>query len=104
MWRERCVPPHVPRRSGKPRQALTTAMKPLDRLLVMLGIGILGIADAAAQSPVVPVGPAPFARGNAVPPTILFKPEVGTGPWSVVVLLPTCAGVNIVTFDWAERL
>jgi dienelactone hydrolase len=71
----------------------------------MLALGILGTADAAAQSsPVIPVGPAPFARGNAVPPTILFKPEVGTGPWSVVVLLPTCGGVNIVTFDWAERL
>jgi dienelactone hydrolase len=63
-------------------------------------------AGAAAESPVVfPAGPVAFAR-DGVGGTVLFRPgpEAGGGPWSAVVLLPSCTGVTAALYDWAQRL
>jgi dienelactone hydrolase len=79
-------------------------MRPAHIISVTASISIALANGAAAQSPVrFPSGPVPY-RQVAAPSTILFQPDGGTGPWSVVVLLPTCAGVNAATYDWAGRL
>ncbi|MBM3566106.1 MAG: prolyl oligopeptidase [Alphaproteobacteria bacterium] len=48
-----------------------------------------------------PSAPVPFAKENA---TLMFKPD-GPGPFSGLVLMPTCGGHNssFHVFDWAER-
>jgi dienelactone hydrolase len=79
-------------------------MRPAHIVSVTASISIALANGAAAQSPVrFPSGPVPY-RQVAAPGTILFQPDGGKGPWSVVVLLPTCAGVNAATYDWAGRL
>jgi dienelactone hydrolase len=79
-------------------------MRPAHIISVIASISIALANGAAAQSPVrFPSGPVPY-RQVAAPGTILFQPDGGKGPWSVVVLLPTCAGVNAATYDWAGRL
>jgi dienelactone hydrolase len=79
-------------------------MRPAHIISVTASISIALANGAAAQSPVrFPSGPVPY-RQVAAPGTILFQPDGGKGPWSVVVLLPTCAGVNAATYDWAGRL
>jgi dienelactone hydrolase len=79
-------------------------MRPAHIISVTASISIALANGAAAQSPVrFPSGPVPY-RQVAAPSTILFQPDGGTGPWSVVVLLPTCGGVNAATYDWAGRL
>jgi dienelactone hydrolase len=79
-------------------------MRPAHIISVTASISIALANGAAAQSPVrFPSGPVPY-RQVAAPGTILFQPDAGKGPWSVVVLLPTCAGVNAATYDWAGRL
>lgn len=60
--------------------------------------------DSGAQSPVsFPTGPVAFAP-SAAPQTVLFQPLRGAGPWSAVVLLPSCGGVSSALYDWAKRL
>jgi dienelactone hydrolase len=79
-------------------------MRPAHIVSVTASISIALANGAAAQSPVkFPSGPVPYLQ-VATPGTILFQPDAGKGPWSVVVLLPTCAGVNAATYDWAGRL
>jgi dienelactone hydrolase len=79
-------------------------MRPAHIVSVTASISIALANGAAAQSPVrFPNGPVPYLQ-VAAPGTILFQPDGGKGPWSVVVLLPTCAGVNAATYDWAGRL
>ncbi|HEV3492348.1 MAG TPA: dienelactone hydrolase family protein, partial [Reyranella sp.] len=79
-------------------------MRPAHIVSVTASISIALANGAAAQSPVrFPNGLVPYLQ-VAAPGTILFQPDGGKGPWSVVVLLPTCAGVNAATYDWAGRL
>jgi dienelactone hydrolase len=75
------------------------------RAILIAAVFVLAMAGSAtAQSPIVfPAGPVPFAA-SAARQTILFRPAAGSGPWSAVVLLPTCGGVSESVYDWARRL